>query len=101
MQHDQRFACAVEFEVHLHAVGDDVVVQPVFGASVSADLNIGEAPYSSKSGTTGPDGSVALKFTNAPAGCYDTEIASVTAAGLTWDDTYPDNDFAKGGAICP
>ncbi len=75
--------------------------QPVSGASVSADLNLGGAFYASKSGTTGPDGSVALKFTNAPAGCYDTVDTAITAAGLSWDSSFPANSFAKGGAGCP
>ena len=74
--------------------------QPVDGAPVSADLNLGGGFYATRSGTTGPDGSVDLKFNNAPSGCYDTVITDVTAAGLPWDDIYPDNDFAKGGAIC-
>ena len=73
---------------------------PVSGASVSADLNLGDAFYASKSGTTDSEGSVELKFTNAPAGCYDTVVTAVTAAGLTWDNTYPDNSYAKGGATC-
>ena len=69
--------------------------QPVAGASVSADLNLGDDPYASRSGTTGTDGSVALKFTNAPAGCYDTAVTDVTAAGLTWDGVTPTNGFCK------
>lgn len=74
--------------------------QPVDGASVSTDLDLDGGSYSSKSGTTGPDGSVTFKFTNAPAGCYDTAITDVTAAGLLWDDITPSNGFAKGGATC-
>ena len=75
--------------------------QPVDGASVSAQVNLDDGFYAAKSGTTGPDGSVELKFTNTPSGCYDTVIIDVTAAGLPWDDFYPDNGFSKGGAICP
>jgi hypothetical protein len=74
--------------------------QPVNGASVSAQLNLDGGSYATKSGTTGPDGAVELKFTKAPSGCYDTVVTNVTAAGLPWNSLYPDNGFAKGGAIC-
>lgn len=76
--------------------------QPVEGASVSARLIVNGGSFGTKRGTTGPDGSVELKFTNAPAGCYDTVITDVTAAGLAlpWDGIYPENAFAKGGAVC-
>lgn len=74
--------------------------QPVHRASVSAQLNRNGAFYATKSGTTGPDGSVVMKFTNAPSGCYDTVITDVAAAGFLWDGIYPDNDFGKGLAVC-
>ena len=74
--------------------------QPVDGASVSARLIVNGGSFGTKRGTTGPDGSVELKFTNAPAGCYDTVITDVTAAGLSWDGIYPDNGFAKSGSVC-
>ena len=74
--------------------------QPVHRASVSAQLNLNGAFYATKSGTTGPDGSVVMKFTNAPSGCYDTVITDVTAAGFLWDGIYPDNGFGKGLAVC-
>ncbi|HEY5625188.1 MAG TPA: matrixin family metalloprotease, partial [Dehalococcoidia bacterium] len=71
--------------------------QPVNGASVSAEINRDGTLYTTGSGTTGPDGSVDLKVNNAPSGCYDTVV---TAAGLSWDGSYPDNSFEKGGAVC-
>lgn len=74
--------------------------QPVDGASVSARLIVNGGSFGTKIGTTGPDGSVEFKFTNAPAGCYDTVITHVTAAGLSWDGIYPDNGFAKSGSVC-
>jgi hypothetical protein len=74
--------------------------QPVHPASVSAELNRDGALYATKSGTTGPDGSVDMRFTNAPAGCYDMVITDVTAAGFLWDSIYPDNGFEKGSAVC-
>ena len=74
--------------------------QPVHPASVSAELNRDGAFYATKSGTTGPDGSVDMKFTNAPAGCYDMVITDVAATGLLWDGIYPDNGFGKGSAVC-
>ena len=74
--------------------------QPVDGASVSARLIVNGGSFGTKIGTTGPDGSVEFKFTNAPAGCYDTVITHVTSAGLSWDGIYPDNGFAKSGSVC-
>ena len=74
--------------------------QPVDGASVSARLIVNGGSFGTKRGTTSPDGSVEFKFTNAPAGCYDTVITDVTAAGLSWDGIYPDNGFAKSGSVC-
>jgi hypothetical protein len=75
--------------------------QPVRGASVSARLSLNGGSYATKRGITGSDGSVELKFTNAPSGCYDTVITDVTAGlTLSWDGSYPDNGFAKGGAVC-
>ena len=74
--------------------------ESVDGASVSAQLSLNGRSYATKRGTTGPDGSVELKFTNAPSGCYDTEITQVTAPGLSWDGVSPDSGFAKSGAVC-
>lgn len=72
---------------------------PVSGASVSIDLNLGGTLYATGTGSTGAGGSVTFKATNAPAGCYDTLVTDVTAAGLVWDDVSPANEFAKD-AVC-
>ena len=83
--------------VHMSTISVTGDGQPVNGASVSAEINRDGTLYTTGSGTTGPDGSVDLKVNNAPSGCYDTVV---TAAGLSWDGSYPDNSFEKGGAVC-
>ncbi len=74
--------------------------QPVDGASVSADIYLDNSFHTSRSGTTGTNGTVDLKVNNAPPGCYVTVVTSVSASGLSWDGVTPANGFAKGGAVC-
>lgn len=74
--------------------------QLVDGASVSAQIKLNGDAYATKNGTTGLHGSVELKLTNAPVGCYDTVITGVTVSGLPWEGVFPNNGFAKGGAVC-
>ncbi len=68
---------------------------PVAGASVSITLSRNGASYGSATGTTGTDGKVTFKATNAPSGCYTTTVTKVTASGLTWDGLTPANQFCK------
>lgn len=72
--------------------------QPVGGASVSIDLNVDDGLYATGTGSTGAGGTITFKATNAPSGCYDTVVTDVTAAGLTWDESFPANEFAKNAA---
>jgi len=78
----------------------DVLSDPVGGASVSIDLFRDGPQIASRTGTTGSEGTVTFSLKNASAGCYTTDLTDVSAAGLTWDGVIPDNDYAKGGAVC-
>ena len=49
----------------------------------------------SATGTTGTDGKVTFRATNAPTGCYTTTVTNVAASGYTWDGTTPANQFCK------
>ncbi len=67
----------------------------VAGATVSIALNRNGSPYASATGTTGADGRVTFRATNAPSGCYTTTVTNVTAQGLTWDGVTPANSLCK------
>jgi len=69
--------------------------KPVSGASVAIRLDRDGALYRTAGGTTGTDGEVTFKATNAPSGCYTTTVTSVTASGLGWDGATPANQFCK------
>lgn len=69
--------------------------QPVAGASVSIDLNLGGSLLTSGTGTTGTDGTVTFCLKNAKSGCYTTTVTNVTADGLTWDEVTLENGFCK------
>ena len=74
---------------------EDDAGNPVGGASVSIDVYRYSALYGSGTGTTGTDGTVTFKLTNAPSGTYTTTVTDVTATGLTWDGATPPNSYAK------
>lgn len=65
---------------------------PVAGASVSVTLLRDGSPYGSGSGTTTQAGTVKLLLRNAPTGCYQTDVTSVTGANLTFDGAEPPNN---------
>ena len=67
----------------------------VAGATVSISLNRNGSLYASATGTTGADGRVTFRATNAPSGCYTTTVTNVSAQGLTWDGVTPANSFCK------
>ncbi|MDA2923033.1 carboxypeptidase-like regulatory domain-containing protein [Patescibacteria group bacterium AH-259-L07] len=67
----------------------------VAGASVSITLAHDSGTSWSGTGTTGTDGTLTFTLKNAPAGCYNTTVNDVTAAGLTWDGLTPANGFCK------
>ena len=67
----------------------------VADASVSIDVYLDGSIYGSFTGTTGTDGTVTFKATNAPSGTYTTDVTGVTAEGLTWDGDTPENSCTK------
>jgi len=67
----------------------------VAGASVPIDLFRDGSLVGSGTGTTGTNGTVTFTLKNARSGCYTTTVTEVTAAGLTWDDSIPTNEFCK------
>jgi len=73
----------------------DDLGDPVADASVSIDVFLDGSLYGSGTGTTGTDGTVTFKTNNAPSGIYTTTVTDVTAAGLSWDSSTPDNSFEK------
>ena len=72
-----------------------VALQPVVSASVSINVNLYNDPYDSYTGTTGTDGMVTFKLSNAPPGNYTTNVTYVNAVGLTWDGDTPENGLIK------
>ena len=67
----------------------------VADASVSIDVYLGVPLYDPYTGTTGTDGTVTFRETNAPPGIYSTTVTNVTVEGLTWDEVIPVNEFEK------
>jgi hypothetical protein len=70
------------------------------GASVTATLvntTTGESWHDA--GTSGENGIVAFSLNNAPSGCYEIHITSVTASAETWDGTAPASDWCKEDTI--
>jgi subtilisin len=72
----------------------DNLGQPVAGASVNMTLTHGTQIWNG-TGTTGADGTVTWKLTNAPSGCYETDVWSVVAGSLTRVGGTPANIFCK------
>jgi hypothetical protein len=70
---------------------------PVSGALVQATLQqtSGGTGSWNFSGTTGSNGTVTFSLNNAPSGCYSLTVTNVSASGLTWDGSSPDNEFCK------
>ena len=69
---------------------------PVSGASVSITLSndSGSGPWFGTALTNG-GGQVTFSLKNAPVGCYETTVNSVTASGFTWDNATPANGICK------
>ena len=67
----------------------------VANASVSIDLYRDEGFIASETATTGAGGTATFTLMNASSGCYTTSVTDVLAAGLTWDDLTPVNQFCK------
>lgn len=68
---------------------------PIAGASVSIGLYRDGSLVKSFTGTTGTNGTVTFKLTNASPGTYTSIVTGVTAEGLTWDGATPSNEFIK------
>jgi len=73
----------------------DDLGEPVSGASVSIDLFRDGSLVGSATGTTGSTGNAGFTLKNASPGLYTTTVTDVTAAGLTWDELTPPNEFTK------
>ena len=64
----------------------------VAGASVSIDVSRDGRYYGSGTGTTGSDGTVTFQASNAPQGCYITDVTAITTdSGLAFDGSEPNN----------
>jgi hypothetical protein len=74
---------------------EDDLGNAVAGASVSIDLFRDGGFAGSGTGTTGTGGTVTFTLKNAASGCYTSTATAVTAAGLTWDNVTPANEFCK------
>ena len=73
----------------------DDLDDPVAGATVEVTINTTTGSTWTPTGTTGSDGKVTYKLTNAPSGIYTTAVTSVSATGLSWDTKTPPNSFEK------
>lgn len=67
---------------------------PAAAALVSIQLSAPNGTLSGQ-GTTGADGRVTFQVRNAVSGAYSTRVTSVSATGLTWDESSPPNSFLK------
>ena len=65
---------------------------PVAGATVSITLTNDAGGSWNGTGATGSGGAITFSLKNAPAGCYETTVNSVSAEGLNWDNQTPVND---------
>ena len=74
---------------------------PVAGASVSVSVDLDGGLFGTGMATTDGSGLVTFRATNSPNGCYETDVTSVNASGLTFDGTEPTNGFDKGADTSP
>ncbi|MGY5150985.1 MAG: matrixin family metalloprotease [Candidatus Nitrosopumilus sp. bin_6a] len=66
----------------------------VSGATVSISLTNGSSSWTA-TGTTSDTGSIGFTLKNAPSGTYTTTVTNLSASGLIWDGTTPDNNYTK------
>lgn len=71
------------------------------GATVSVSVDLNGASFGTASGTTDSAGEVTFNAKNSPNGCYETDVTSVNASGLSFDGTEPLNGFDKGNDASP
>jgi subtilase family serine protease len=69
--------------------------QPVPNASVSVTVDKNGSLYGSSAAATGSNGEVTFTLNNPPVATYTTLVTAVTASGLTWDGSYPQNSYTK------
>jgi subtilase family serine protease len=69
--------------------------QAVPNASVSVTIDENGSLYGSGAAETGSNGEVTFTLNNPPVATYTTSVTSVTASGLTWDGSYPQNSYTK------
>jgi hypothetical protein len=73
---------------------EDNLGNPVAGASVSIRVYRDASFYGSGTGTTGTNGTVTFRASNAPSGCYTTDVTAVTtSSGLAFNGSEPANEF--------
>jgi hypothetical protein len=68
---------------------------PLAGANVSLVLYRNSVAFASGSGVTGSAGTLTLRTSSTPAGCYRTTIRSVSLSGYAWDGTTPANGYCR------
>jgi hypothetical protein len=68
---------------------------PLAGANVSLVLYRNSAAFASGSGLTGSTGTLTLRTSSTPSGCYRTTIRSVSLSGYAWDGTTPANGYCR------
>jgi hypothetical protein len=66
---------------------------PVSGATITlviTPVTAGSSP-ATFTGVTDANGQASMMWKNAPGGCYESTVTSVTATGMTWDGATPPN----------
>jgi len=69
--------------------------QAVPNVSVSVTVDENGSLYGSGAAETGSNGEVTFTLDNPPVATYTTSVTAVTASGLTWDGSYPQNSYTK------
>jgi len=80
-------------DITLHVVND--LGSPVRNAYIWTRVYLNGQLYTVPAGVTNSDGSVTFKLARAPSGTYETRVARVVVAHLTWDGVTPANKFTK------
>jgi hypothetical protein len=76
------------------AVANDLGA-PVAGATVRITVRRNGTAYASGTATTSSSGVALFSLKSIQRGAYVTDVTSITAGGLTFDGTEPDNTYTK------
>jgi subtilisin len=82
-------------DITLQVVDAASVTSPVSGALARAAVYRNGSLLRTFEGTTGADGTVTFRVTNARNGTYSTEILAVELQGWDWDGQTPANSFVR------